>query len=392
MIFSSAGNVTAGINPPGTVSPERKSSRTFSSEMCCEHGRQRYKRGGIRPAVILIFLTAICGCAHLPMDGQYSGPDTLPVELSREFTHRKFSGEFKERIVESTPRYTLKEITLHAITETRNDFKFSDTHPRKNTPSSSGKAPVVNESVVVSWYHPRGKGAMPVIILLPALAGRNIFTGYFARHYASRGYAALIVHRINRLKNFIGIDRGIRDSVRAVRVVVDWVAAMPELDSGRIGVFGISMGGIEGVFLTAVERRIKASVIALGAGDLPFLLVHTDEKRIRRARETRMTEERITLGELQRELEREIRLDPGDFAPYCDARSTMMILAVFDRTISFEKGLALRRKMGTPETIYILSGHRTAFFYIPYVKRASMDFFNRKLAVPPPSIPGPCEN
>ena len=160
---------------------------------------------------------------------------------------------------------------------------------------------------------------------------------------------------------------------------IDWIESRPELDASRIGVFGVSMGGIKSALISALDQRIATSVIALAGGDLPYILAHTDERRIKKERDTLLQEKDLTVQELQKELNEKIECDPINYAQYIDASKTLMILAYFDSTVHFHKGKELKEKIGNPETIYLLSGHYSAIIYLPYVKYQARKFLQRQL-------------
>lgn len=308
--------------------------------------------------LLLLLQFLLSGCSHVAMEPGYSGPLTRPEKLSAEFPHTKFSGKYHETISGEKLSHMVKKIRLTG---------------------SCGLFP--GDGVIhATYYSPGGDVKSPVILLLPVMDGKNRFVRIFAEHFAADGFATVIVHRMKKWRKLGDIDAALRQALCAHRTVIDWIETRPELDAARIGVFGISMGGINGALLCGLDERIRASVIALAAGDLPYVITYSSEKRIRRIRERFMAGNELTEGGLYERLSQEIRCDPLRVAPYCDARSILMILAIFDRTVPFAKGLALRRRMGTPETVYLLSGHYTALLYIPYVKQISLDFFKGKLA------------
>lgn len=57
----------------------------------------------------------------------------------------------------------------------------------------------------------------------------------------------------------------------------DWLAALPEVDTSRLGVAGLSMGGFTAAVVTArLRRRIRAAVCIAGSADLPVCMAQTD--------------------------------------------------------------------------------------------------------------------
>lgn len=109
----------------------------------------------------------------------------------------------------------------------------------------------------------------------------------------------------------------------------------PELDTNRIALFGISMGGIRGVLLTAVDSRIKAATIGLAAGDLPYVLTHSKDRGTIRRREAFMRQHNLTPAEMESELRQAITCDPKTFAAHIDPRKVLLVLARFDRVVPF---------------------------------------------------------
>lgn len=53
---------------------------------------------------------------------------------------------------------------------------------------------------------------------------------------------------------------------------LDWLAALPEVDAGRIGVFGLSMGATLGTWLAAVDGRVAALAQMICLADMAALI------------------------------------------------------------------------------------------------------------------------
>ena len=59
-----------------------------------------------------------------------------------------------------------------------------------------------------------------------------------------------------------------------------------------------------------------------------------------------------------------------------------MFLALFDRVIQLRYGLALRRSLGNPKTLFVPLGHYTTLLAMPFLKRRALEFFNERLRAP----------
>ncbi len=216
-------------------------------------------------------------------------------------------------------------------------------------------------------------------MVLPILGGSNDIAEMFARHFAANGYAAVLVHRQTQYKRLTALTDLNPTLIQIVidhRQAIDWIETRPELDADRIVVFGVSMGGIKAALISAVERRIKASVLVLAGGDIPYILTHSEEADIVERRRQLMQKEGLSRAGLYRHLSRVITADPLRLAPYIDARKTLLILGRYDTIVPYVTGENLRRSIGKPETIYLTAGHYTAALYTPFVKYQATRFFN----------------
>jgi len=162
--------------------------------------------------------------------------------------------------------------------------------------------------------------------------------------------------------------------------VLDWVEQQPVHDDEAIGVFGISLGAVDAVMLTALDPRIDALVAAMGGGDLSYLFMNTNYRRVSRAVEDLVEESGLTRDAFQKALDERITTDPIELAPYVDAERVLMILARNDMIVPFEAQQALRSKIGAPETLYLPTGHRTSIVYFPLLRNSAFDFFERRFS------------
>jgi dienelactone hydrolase len=125
-------------------------------------------------------------------------------------------------------------------------------------PRESGKRPAV---LCLHQTTPGGK-AEPV-----GLGGKKSLR--YAADLAERGYVALAPdypnfgeHRFDPYSHGYssGTMKAIRDNVRAL----DLLQSLPEVDPGRLGCIGHSLGGHNAIFTAAFDRRIKAVVSSCG--------------------------------------------------------------------------------------------------------------------------------
>ena len=149
-----------------------------------------------------------------------------------------------------------------------------------------GSAGTVPGTLVI----PDGPGPFPVVVYAPGFqVGTDFFTND-ALALAEEGYAGLLVENpstYRMLACFFCWDarRDVKGHVQYaidLRRAIDLLETLPEIDSGRVGFVGHSLGGIVGGILSGVEDRIGAYVLMDGTGYVtqsPVLFPGVDSPR-----------------------------------------------------------------------------------------------------------------
>lgn len=298
------------------------------------------------------------GCARFSMDTGYKGPPPLPEAIAHAFSRPRQANLEDISVIGETPAFILRRIRLERL------------------PPGSG-------SIVADFHAVRGQAEKALIIVLPILGGNNTHANQFAAFLAENGFSGLVVHRAKDFKTGFDPDRVddmTRTMVMDIRTVMDWIETRPGRAGRPMGILGISLGGLAAAMAVAVDSRFKAGILMLVGGDLPYILTHSRERRIREKRSAFMAAGNLTLEDFNSRMRETVTLDPLILAPYTDARNILLILAMFDQVVPISTGRALKAQMGNPETVYLFSGHYTAALYLSWARRASLEFFNRKLA------------
>jgi hypothetical protein len=303
----------------------------------------------------------VSGCSHKAFRSTASNLRTLPPAIAADFTYvRQINPTVKIKVLEQRSDYTIRRVELLAA------------------PSGSD----TNRWIELDYYDVGAKNPTPVVMVLPMLGGGYALERHFANYFASRGYAAVIVRRDRRQKTMLveDLNRLLKEMVLDHKRVIDWLESQEDLDCSRLGIFGVSMGGIKGAILLPLEERIKAAALGLCGGDLPFILTHTTEPGLVKRREQELKERGITLEESEKRLRGMITCDPMTYAGYVDPKKVLLVLGRYDDVVPFQKGVELKEKMGNPETILLPAGHYTAVLSIPYIKSQSFEFFEKRFA------------
>ncbi len=320
------------------------------------------QRIGLRLTTALLAICATAaGCVtHVPLADDYAGPDELPAEIIGRYSYP--TEAIRNRTVEvreENKRFVVREVVF--------------------------PVDIVGEQdeIHLEYYDIEGAGKTPAILVLPILNGENFFARQFARYFAARGYAAIIVQTNQKhalLEDMAHVERAIRRSIVKHRKVLDWVVQNEEFDANRIGVFGASLGGLNATLLMALDDRVAAAALALAGGDLPSIFVASEERRVAEAVDAAMTAKGLTREQMHDYLRDEIETDPISLARYSGAANVLRVLGRRDRTIPYATQEALRQKMGNPEAIYLPTGHVSSAIYLPYLKRRVYRFFSERFS------------
>ena len=132
----------------------------------------------------------------------------------------------------------------------------------------------------------KGEKPCPVIILLHGLGDRKTVDYIQAGHdiFIDSGYSVLRIdianHGDRKEHNYdFNLTDGYRywtrdiisQTVFDLRRSIDFLETRPEVDSDRVGFFGISLGGVIGTIFSGVDERVKVPVIALAGGNLSLM-------------------------------------------------------------------------------------------------------------------------
>jgi dipeptidyl aminopeptidase/acylaminoacyl peptidase len=137
-------------------------------------------------------------------------------------------------------------------------------------------------------YRPDGPGPHPVIIVIhggPEAQYRPAFSSTFQLWVAKFG-AAVIAPNVRGSsgygREYVTLDNGRlrEDSVKDIGALLDWIAEQPDLDAGRVAVYGGSYGGY--MVLASLAHfgdRLRAGVDIVGISNFVTFLENTEDYR-----------------------------------------------------------------------------------------------------------------
>jgi hypothetical protein len=265
-----------------------------------------------------------------------------------------------------------------------------------------------NNTIPAEYYLPdvagRGGPRRPAVIAMHILDGNMELVRMTCSVLASRGIPAILF----KLPYYgeRGLPGGpavmatdpklftsaIAQAMEDVRRTIDLLASRPEIDPERIGITGISLGGIVAASAAENDPRLSRAMLVLAGGDL-LAVIHY-------ARETEDLSRLIKSLPAQRRTEVEAAIaavDPLAHASQLRERArrgrVLMVNASDDRVIPRVCTEKLASALGITERVDWLDGlgHYTAMAALPRILDTMVDYFGQDLPTgvrvsPPPPL------
>jgi cephalosporin-C deacetylase-like acetyl esterase len=215
------------------------------------------------------------------------------------------------------------------------------------------------ERIPALFMIPKAEGRCPCIVFLHGYGGSKEDSLSLIDVAAAEGYAFIAIdaeyHGERREEGRTLYSTDIEDTVRGfiqtvldLRRAVDYLETRPEIDAGRIGYVGGSMGGIIGAIFIGVEPRIKAAALIVAGGNMSLMVRESEHPAIPPIRRY-LEEQGITYDELQRMLD---PIDPLNFIGRFSPRPVVFHLGSYDRIVPAEAGRQLYMRAGEPKEVY----------------------------------------
>jgi len=285
---------------------------------------------------------------------------------------------------------------LEAFSNSPQTFAYTITAPQPDRTISMSRvkfdspfqSPFPENNVVPGeLYLPqRTTGKIPGVIVLDILQGNALLPRMMARWLAREGIAALYIsmpyYNERRPKGgaherMLSDDprvsiQALRQTVMDIRRAKSLLASHPEIDPEKIGITGISLGGIMTALAAGVDGHFYRVVPILSGGDLASIVFKAPETR--RVRES-LPAKGITQTDLAKFF---APVEPLNFASRIHPETCLMINAQRDETIPKANAEALAKAIGGPTVIWSPLGHIDSVIYLPNILQKTADFFNGK--------------
>ncbi|MEM9295685.1 MAG: hypothetical protein AAGA57_07780 [Planctomycetota bacterium] len=248
-----------------------------------------------------------------------------------------------------------------------------DAYVRFSSPVNTGDAQL--DRVTARWHRAKGvdlSKPTPMVVLAHSLQPQLFVGSAMARGLADRGVHVLLVE----LPGFASRQpQGVRFPVTAtfgripqaaadLRRARDVAAALPGIDPGRVGLAGVSLGGLFATLAGGYDGAFARIELVCTGADVNRVLAEgrKDADFAGRAlRSAGWTEAQIQAATTE--------MDPTRLAPRLDPGRTRVFAAADDQVFSTERVAALTGAAGLPEgaVVWIAGNHYTMARAMPAV-------------------------
>ena len=238
----------------------------------------------------------------------------------------------------------------------------------------------------VSMIRPGTDDHVPAVLVIPTILGTTQLEPIIGNRLCRAGMAALVAD-VNDTSQPQEIPSwGIEDvknrrALVALRTLLDYAEQSPRFDPNRLAIMGSSMGGITSAMMAGLEpQRLKAIIINVGGGNLPFTLAYSDNGTVGELRQRRR--EYMRTGDpaaYEDQLRLTVKYDPIYFAGNAVRERVLVVQARRDVSVPFVIQEELAAALGEPSKIVYDSGHVDAIVsLVLWRMNEVVDFLNSR--------------
>lgn len=239
-----------------------------------------------------------------------------------------------------------------------------------------------NNTVHCEYFLPKSDKPVPGVIVLHILGGDFNLSRLFCAALAEKGVAALFLkmpyygprQQPGVKRRMISPDpretvEGMTQAVLDIRRATALLAAQKEIDPERLGIFGISLGGITGSLALTAEPRLQNACFLLAGGDVGR--VAWESKELAKVRQQWIDQG----GDEQGFRDVLSVIDPVRYGKNVRGRRILMLNAKSDEVIPKECTLALWEAFGKPEIRWYEGDHYSVARHMLDALRRTSAFF-----------------
>ena len=242
-----------------------------------------------------------------------------------------------------------------------------------------------NNTVHCEYFRPANVASgekMPAVIVLHILGGDFPLARMFCNALAQKGVAALFLKmpyygpRRDPMvsRRMVSPDpketvEGMTQAILDIRCATAWLASREEIDPNRLGIFGISLGGITGALAATAEPRLNNVCLLLAGGDLGK--VAWESKELATIRKRWLSGG----GSAEDYVKALSEVDPVRYAKHVEGRRILLMNAKEDEVIPKACTESLWQSFGKPPIHWFSGGHYSCIWHLPVALKMVQEFF-----------------
>ncbi|MCS7308862.1 MAG: alpha/beta hydrolase family protein [Armatimonadota bacterium] len=246
-----------------------------------------------------------------------------------------------------------------------------------------------NSTVYAEVFLPHQDGKMPAVVILHSWGVQKPDIELaLARHLSRRGFVTAVMtlpYHVQRTPSgylsgelmIVPDVKQMRDTMRQAALdtmrLIDWLQSQPQVEHGKIGIVGISLGAIVSALVLGVETRLQAGVLILGGANLAHILWRSPLTMNIRAE---LRSKGVSYERLRQEM---ASVEPLNYLHGQHGEKVLMVNGRYDLVIPREDAAALRRALGEGPILWLNTGHYGPALVRPALFRLVERFLNTTL-------------
>jgi dienelactone hydrolase len=236
--------------------------------------------------------------------------------------------------------------------------------------------------------YPNGSTKCPLVFIFPILGGKTFLENHLERQLVKRGYAVMIVDFYPRVslveatRDLRIHDKVLQRSILGMNALIHEVKKYPTIDHQKLGLLGMSLGGIFTTLNIILNENFKAAVIVASGGNNPLILMKSKNPFLTFLRKKRKDRYSIRSDqEYLKMMRRKFNWDPLMMKRPKIKHKILMIISQNDTHIPTTVQVKTWKFLGKPKAIFTKLSHYQLILSIPFVFNARIiNFLDEKFS------------
>lgn len=130
----------------------------------------------------------------------------------------------------------------------------------------------------------------PLVLIFSGIGGITVLERYISYYLTKKGISTLVysLNSLNSLGKIESIRPYFASKIFSGLSLLDFAASQPDINPQKIATIGVSLGGYQALYLTALDLRVKSGVLVVSGASLPKAMAYTSLPEIKKLREKHM--------------------------------------------------------------------------------------------------------